>query len=368
MSRPKLCGVCLGLLFGSALLAQSPGYIEREIFIPWTKAYPNGLDAILVYFNSPGKHPLVVLTHGSARDIAKHAELSPWQQLPQAVWFARRGWVALSVVRRGYGLSTGDPDGNHLGNGPERDYQEAGRYSAEDLGRAIEYARQLPEVDPSHIIAAGVSTGGFATVALTANAPNGLVAAINFSGGRGSRAENNVRDPAALIEAYRDYGNRSRVPMLWLYSQNDKFFWPALARKFDAAFRAGGGRDQFVLEPPVGNDGHMLFREIPVWADAVDQFLKANHLVFLPALLPEPTPPDIPPPPGLGPRGIKEFKDYLALPPHKAFAMSRHFSNYTSGKITPTAARIKALSNLQRSAAGTESGIVVSVDNVPVTK
>jgi dienelactone hydrolase len=47
---------------------------------------------------------------------------------------------------------------------------------------AIAYARTLPQVDAAHVVAMGVSSGGFATVALTAKAPDGLVAAINFAG------------------------------------------------------------------------------------------------------------------------------------------------------------------------------------------
>ena len=356
------------LLAASPLLAQGPKYVEREFFIPWAESQPSGLDALLVYYNSPGKHPLVVLTHGSAREAAKHAEVTPWQQLPQAIWFARRGWIALAVVRRGYGNSDGDPDTNHGGHGLWPDYHEAGRYSAEDLRRAIEYIRVFPQVDAAHIIAAGVSTGGFATVALTADAPAGLVAAINFSGGRGSRADDNVRHPEALVRAYGDFGRHSRVPMLWLYSQNDKFFWPDLARQFDAAFRSGVGRDQFVLAPPIGSDGHALFANIPIWSDPVDQFLAANHLIFLPKPLPEPPAPDVPPPPGLNPGGIVAFHQYLLAPPHKAFAVSlHHFYGYSAGNITPDLACSKALDRCHRAAVGMEWGTIVYVDNAPVS-
>ena len=53
-----------------ALLSAAPGAFaqgihEREIRIPWALAGSNGLDALLVYAESPGKHPLVVMTHES---------------------------------------------------------------------------------------------------------------------------------------------------------------------------------------------------------------------------------------------------------------------------------------------------------------
>jgi hypothetical protein len=103
--------------------------------------------------------------------------------------------------------------------------------------------------------------------------------------------------------------------MLWIYSQNDKYFWPELAQQFAEAFRSGGGHAEFILAPPIGSDGNVLFRNIPIWSNSVDDFLKANHLVFLSEVLPEPAPPNVLPPPGLGPLGLKAFNDYLLAGP-----------------------------------------------------
>lgn len=352
-TRFLIACVCLPVIASSSAHAQ--GYVEREIRIPWVQAGPNGLDALLVYYNAPGKHPLVVLTHGSARSAEEHALVTPWQQLAQALWFARRGWVVLAVVRRGYGSSGGDQDGNHGGHcslrgGHEPDYENTGVYAAQDLVAAIDYARTLPQVDDQHILAAGISTGGFTTVALTANAPRGLVAAINFAGGRGSQADHDVCDPGNLISAYRDFGKHSRVPMLWIYSENDKFFWPELAKKFDAAFRAGGGRDEFVLAPPDGEDGHHLFGHVEAWSDTVDAFLKEQNLAPQNGLLPEVQAPNIPPPAGLSAEGLHAFHTYLIMGPHKAFAMSDGPYGFSTGRMTAAEAREKAVDNCKRSA------------------
>ncbi|MGO9336845.1 MAG: dienelactone hydrolase family protein [Terracidiphilus sp.] len=351
------------LLAGSSGVAQH--YVEREIRIPWVQAGPGGLDALLVYADLPGKHPLVVLTHGSSRKTEEHAEVSSWQELPQALWFARRGWVALVVVRRGYGTSGGDPDSNHAGHCPATDYEEASRYSAEDLRIAIDFARSLPQVDASRIVAAGVSTGGLATVALTAKAPPGLVAAINFAGGRGSKADHDVCNPGDLISAYRDLGKTSRTPMLWIYAQNDKFFWPELAQKFDEAFRSKGGQDQFVLAPAVGEDGHSLFRHVSAWSDTVDAFLKARNLTPLPELLPEVKAPDVPPPAGLSEAGLQAFQSYLLLGPHKAFATAQHAFGYSTANLNMEDARKKALENCRKTSRVGEACAVVYQDNTP---
>ncbi len=42
---------------------------ETETRIPWTQAEPNGLSALLVYADLPGNHPLVVITHGTSREV-----------------------------------------------------------------------------------------------------------------------------------------------------------------------------------------------------------------------------------------------------------------------------------------------------------
>lgn len=354
------------MLWMTVLSAQAQRYIEREIRIPWVLAGANGLDGLLVYADLPGKHPLVVLTHGSSRKTAEHAEVTPWQELPQALWFARRGWIALVVVRRGYGTSGGDPDTNHSGRCPQTDYEGGGYYSAEDLRIAIDYARSLPQVDDKEIVAAGISTGGFATTALTANPPAGLVAAVNFAGGRGSKADHDVCNPDDLVHAYRSFGKRSRTPMLWIYAQNDKFFWPELSQKFDVAFRSQGGQDEYVLAPAFGDDGHTLFRHVEAWSAIVDEFLKAQKLQLLSDLLPEPHGPNLPAPAGLGEDGLAEFKSYLLLGPHKAFAASEHAFGYSTARITAEEARKKAMENCDHAAKGHEKCAIKYVDDTAV--
>jgi dienelactone hydrolase len=364
----RTCCPLLVLLIALDAGAQTaaPRYIERELFIPWIQAAPNGLDALLVYADLPGKHPLVVMTHGSSRKPEEHAEVTPWAFLPQAQWFARRGWVVVVVVRRGYGHSGGEQDGRHAGRCPATDYQSAAEYSAQDLRIAMDYARAQPNVDPQRVIAVGVSTGGLATVALTAQAPPELVAAINFAGGRGSQADHDVCNPDDLIHAYKDFGKHSRIPMLWLYAENDKFFWPELAQKFDAAFRSQGGNDQFVLAPAIGDDGHSLFRHVSAWSDTVDAFLTAHQLNPLPEPLPEIQPPNIPPPSGLSENGQRAFESYLLLGPHKAFATSAHSFGFSTAQITTDDARRKALENCRHSAVNHDECAVVSLDNIAV--
>jgi dienelactone hydrolase len=342
--------IVFGLLFLLlSPLARAVEIHEAVIRIPWVEATPNGLASLLVYAELPGKHPLVIITHGTAREVELRNDVTPWQLLPQALWFARRGFVVIVVVRRGYGESSGKAD--YLGNGhcPQTDYEGASRKAAEDLRVAINYGIRLPQVDPTRVVAVGISTGGMATVALTADAPSNLVAAINFAGGRGSLADHDVCNAPSLVSAYRDFGKHSRTPMLWIYADNDKYFWPELAQQFDAAFRSTGGQDEFIHAPAFGNDGHLLFNHgIPVWTPLVDAFLKTHDLLLLPEPLPDVLPPNIPPPSGLSERGQQAFRSYLTLGPHKAFAMSTHHFAYSTAQISLEAARKNSLESCNR--------------------
>ncbi len=329
--------------------ANAESLIQTELRIPTAKSGPKGLAAVMVRPNEPGPHPLAVITHGRSRSNDDFPNMTPFSFLPQAVEFARRGWTAVVVVRRGYGDS-GGRNAEYSGQCSHPFYKDVGLNGAGDLRAAIEYLAKLPEVDAARIIVIGRSVGGLATVALSADPPSGVLAAINFAGGSGSIEPDNVCAPEALVNAFSFFGQRSRVPMLWVYSENDRYFSPQLARQFYEAFIAGGGKALLVVAPPFDVDGHALFsrKGIPVWTPIVDEFLKAQNLALRTTLLPVDLP-QISPPSQLSARGKEDFRDYLASPPHKAFAVSAtgHYG-YSSTRRTDKDAIDRALFNCRR--------------------
>jgi dienelactone hydrolase len=238
----------------------------------------------------------------------------------QAIEFARRGFAALVVMRRGYGASGGRYAEN---SGPcgGRDYLRSARASAEDLDAAIRAMQNRSDVSTNGMIAVGASAGGFASIALAASAPPGLVAAISFAGGRGSRDDDDVCNPDGLVQAFATLGKTSRVPMLWVYATNDLYFGPDLARRFYEGFRTGGGNARFIAAPPYGDDGHYLYsvEARPQWTPYVDAFLRERGLGRDVLSPPDP----LPPPDHFNDAAKAEFARYLASTlPHKAFAVS----------------------------------------------
>jgi dienelactone hydrolase len=337
-------------------------WVARELLMPEPGLF-GGLDVLKVEVERPGKHPLALLTHGTANDPVERSQVTPWSFMPQAIWFARRGFVVLVVVRKGYGRSSGQEDGTH--GGCQRSFggsfTESGEESAADLRAAIKFAGTLPEVDTETVVSAGVSTGGFAQVALTVNPPPGLKAAISFAGGRGGDGNLHNCNESGIVSAFHDFGKKSRVPMLWIYSENDHWFPPEMAKKFDAAFRQGGGNDEFVMVPPYSDDGHHFFADVNGWTPIVDAFLKEKGLLPQAELLPEPAVPDVPPPAALGERGLTAFHNFLLYGPQKAFATNGQGAwGYSVGMFDQELADKRALENCAKSAKGAGGCAIVS--------
>jgi dienelactone hydrolase len=360
------------LLLGAALLSAIIGtahpqdLIESELRIPMLEAGERGLEAVMVRPNDSDAHPLALLNHGSPRDSRLRPGMTAWGLLTQAREFARRGWTTVMVLRRGFGSSGGEYADTQQCASP--DYYGSGRESARDLAAAIRFLSNLPQVDRTRIISVGVSAGGFATVALTADPPPGLLAGISFAGGRGSKAPDEVCSPDALVRAFAAFGSKSRIPMLWVYSENDHFFGPRLAAQFYREFEKAGGQVSFILAPPFGKDGHHLFSYAgtSIWTPMVDAFLGANHLQWRDSLLDLPAAPDLSPPGQLSPQGRELFRYFLTLPPKRAFAISSngHFG-YAFGRRTAKDAAQAAKENCDEVDTKGYCAIAYTDENLP---
>jgi pimeloyl-ACP methyl ester carboxylesterase len=220
-----------------------------------------------------GPFPVLVLSHGSPRSAEARRAGGRQRMAAQSERFVAMGFAVLVPTRRGYGGSGGEwAEAYGRCNAP--DYYTAGMETARDLRAAVDAVRGEPWADSGRVVLAGQSAGGFGSVAAASGAFAGLVGVVNFAGGRGSLAPGQVCGEAQLIEAMARYGSGARVPELWIYSRNDQFFGPELARRMHAAFTGAGGSAEFVEAPPVGLDGHGYFaRAMDDWAPRVEGFL-----------------------------------------------------------------------------------------------
>jgi dienelactone hydrolase len=367
----KAFAVACAMLLAVAAPSRAAGLVEEDIGVPVSFApagvgRPVTLDALVIRPDDGRRHPLAILNHGAPRQAADRAGMSPRSMRFQAREFARRGWTVVAFMRRGYGRSEGDYV-ESSGKCASPDYVAAGRNSAEDIRAMIRAMRDKPYVDGSRIISVGHSAGGFATIALTADPPPGLVAAISFAGGRGSLKPDEVCGPDRLAAAFAGFGRTSRVPMLWVYAANDHFFGPALAQRFHAAFTGAGGEAEFIAAPAFGSDGHALFSErgAPLWTRYVDDFLARQRLTLVDHLLPGRDEAAVRYPTGLGAEGRAAFLKYLDGSDHKAFVMSAdgHFG-WRTGQQTVKGAVDDATEFCRKNAA--TPCRAVTVDQAPV--
>ncbi len=238
---------------------------------------PPRVDAIEVTVFRPagaGPFPLVVLSHGSPRVAADRRRAGRMRYEAQSRAFLAMGYAVAVPTRRGYGDSEGDWAESY-GSCHSPDYYAAGLESARDILAAASAVRTLPGIDGRHIVLAGQSAGGWGSVAASALDVPGVVGIVNFAGGRGSQGPHEVCGEERLVEAMARFGRTARVPQLWIYSPNDLYFGPALARRMHAAFVSSGGRAEFVQAPSVGYDGHDYFGSVSDWKPRVQAFLAA---------------------------------------------------------------------------------------------
>ncbi len=239
---------------------------------------PDGTTMVGTVFkpNGEGPFPFVVLNHG--RRAAERFKTPRWRYTAASRWLVGQGFAVFVPTRRGYGETAGpDVESSYQCANPW--FREAMAGGVDSVMSVVEYARVQPYVDKNRYIVMGQSVGGFLSVGTGALNPDGLKAIINFAGGHGGRPDREPGNPCAadkLRQVFADAGKTSRVPSLWIYTENDQYFGPDRSRSWHAAFAAAGGRAEYRLLPPFASDGHTLFVSgTRIWQPLVAEFLKS---------------------------------------------------------------------------------------------
>jgi dienelactone hydrolase len=271
--------------------AATPAAAEERLIIEETflsvdiKGAPYKLEALIVKEAGIGARlPVALITHGQAREAERRENVTPRAFLRTARDFARRGWLAAVVVRRGFGRSEGKQPYVLRGcrNG---EYAPMLEDQTDDLEAALKAIGRRADADIGQIVALGVSMGGSAVLGLAARNPAGLRAVVNVSGGIRSVPRDGgppvTCKPDDLVPVFAGLGERSRVPSLWLYAENDSFFPADYVRQLHEAYVVKGGRADFHMFEPIGQDGHNMFGELDGmlrWIPALDRFLRTHKL------------------------------------------------------------------------------------------
>lgn len=274
---------------GPAPVPNHPGLVEEATFL--TVKSGSGsyrLEALIVRSaDAKGRLPIAVLTHGKPRLPADMAKVRGSLFAPQARDLAYRGYLAVAVIRRGYGLSGGTPGQATNAAYATCDLAALRQYFAvesDDLHGALQAVAERADADATRVIAIGASVGGGAALALAARNTPGLKAVVNLAGAtRLTDAQGKLVCPQDTpIAALASFGKGTTTPTLWIYSDNDSNFGPDAARKVHAAYVAQGGAAELKIVPSLQPaDGHNVF-ELPAgrqhWLAALDPFLRRHKL------------------------------------------------------------------------------------------
>jgi dienelactone hydrolase len=261
-----------------------PRLIEEKVRIPG----PAGasLAATILRPDAQGPFGAVVLNHGVSASARDRARESSDLLINAAAVFARRGYVVVMPLRRGFG-ATGGEMAEDPGSCSNPDYKSAESNAADDVMAAYDYARALPYVDGNRMILAGQSAGGMVALYTAGmRQPEGLMAVLAFAAGRGGDPDINPGVPCAVEPVARIFdmiGKSIRVPVLMNYSQNDLFFSPKISREWFDRLNASWSDAEYALQPAFGKDGHYLFGDtlgVRYWLPTVEGFLTKHNIAF----------------------------------------------------------------------------------------
>ena len=278
MKIKRLAWLAVALAITSA--AKSDEFKEENTFFRVNiQGHVFRLEGLLVKrTDATGPLPIALITHGKPANSQSMLDMHPESFLGQARDMASRGWIAAVVIRRGFGQSDCPMPASALLSCGSTSLIDRFSADAEDLQATLDFLSRRPDVDPTRVIALGVSAGRAAVVALAARNPKNLRGVINVSGGL--RFPDCPKDDQ-LVAAFKTFGATSRVPSLWMYAKNDGSFGPDLVERMRNAFLDGGGDAKLAMFEPIGKDGHDLFLLAAgrlKWLPEMDAFLRVHKL------------------------------------------------------------------------------------------
>jgi dienelactone hydrolase len=233
------------------------------------------LEGFLYRPRGTGPFPVVVLNHGSAGG-------SPKASLPAARlagYFVRHNMIVVVPMRRGRGRSEGVSLESEERNCDPTSWWPGLDAAFADLSAAIDFARHLSGVDSTRLLLAGVSRGGFLSVAYAARGArrSSITGVVNWVGAWVAQRDDRCpRDFNAI--SFAEFGREAAAPMLWLYADNDPFNDATSIEQYARAFHAAGGKAQCVLLHTTAEVGHALADYPELWRDTTDAYLASIGL------------------------------------------------------------------------------------------
>jgi dienelactone hydrolase len=217
----------------------------------------------------PGPFPILVMNHGKALGDPHLQPRDRFYVVSRE--FVRHGYAVVIPMRKGFSESTGTYVEKTCDMGTN------GQIQADDLSSVLNYIGAQSWADKNHIVMAGQSYGGLATMAFGTRGFPGVKGLINFAGGLKIHG-GSCQWQASLVNAFSEFGKNTMVPSLWFYGENDSHFSPELAARMHAAYVHAGGNAQLVQFGSFKKDAHGMsgsWDGVKIWWPETERFLKS---------------------------------------------------------------------------------------------
>jgi len=214
----------------------------------------------------------VIMTHGrnGPHPSRNSNELYNYKQLNMEL--ASNGCAVLFIVRRGYGASEGK-DSEYLSSAVD-----SGLAAAKDLKAGAEYLRKYKNVNPEGLVIMGHSQGGWAALSASNYIMEGVIATVNIAGGTNyaSMGTGQINDEvqAAWRRGSAILGKNSKIPVIWIYSENDRNHPKDRVNAMYKAFTDSGGKGYLHILPPYGDNGHTIVQKPSLFLDLLFEDIK----------------------------------------------------------------------------------------------
>lgn len=253
------------------------------------KTEPGTLVAFVYTPLKNDRKEVVFFSHGSTGGGATAPDEPFVPPRPVVEFFVSRGYTFVAPARRGRGESGGrygEECGTWSGGctiADETALFEPGLAEALADSTAVLDQVVLGRLVPkgSKVLFAGISRGGFLSLALAARRPETAKAVVSFVGGWFSVRDDygpelNQKRQGLQRERLASFGKTVRAPTLWIHAARDPFYADAVTRELFAAFTGAGGTGRYdFVETHTLPNGHLVATDASLWQQQAGAFLDA---------------------------------------------------------------------------------------------
>lgn len=227
------------------------------------------LETTIFYPTTPAPWPLAIINHGTDGGMPSFHQEKRSRPIELAKFFMKRGYLVVAPMRQGYAQSGGKP------NTVKDNGCEDAKYAisnAKDFKNIVDFFILSGQAKKDQILVIGGSTGGLVSLGIGASEfQSKIQGIINISGG--VKPDKPCNWDVELIKAGSELGSLTKIPSLWLYTEDDKWFPPSVSKPFFENYKKAGADATLKLYKKGGHGFAWNKDNLSLWTSDVELFL-----------------------------------------------------------------------------------------------